>query len=96
VTNSRFLAMLLVEGCNEASVKTEYATVYEILDYAADPGLPLLEGGPSRTPLWTKTDGTADPETFQTRHIPYFALLFRTPISPNLMVHLYSLDLHDL
>jgi hypothetical protein len=39
----RLLSTLLTDESTEASVKNEYATVYEVLDYAVDAGFPLLD-----------------------------------------------------
>jgi AP-3 complex subunit mu len=39
----RLLLTLLTAGCTEASIKTEYPIVYQILDYAVDAGYPLLD-----------------------------------------------------
>lgn len=41
----RLLATLLQNGANENSIKSEYPTVYQILDYAVDFGFPFLNEG---------------------------------------------------
>jgi AP-3 complex subunit mu len=48
------MVSLLASGSTEASVKAEYSTVYEILDYAVDAGFPLLDENNTILTLLTK------------------------------------------